>query len=408
MAEAVTHIAKERSSVDVEESNDPGRSPAAARGWSTGLHGGSQKPSVEILSPPSGAQVALGEEVQVEYRASDATAVARVDLEVGGQVMDSQNSPVSDGQPTMTGVLTWGTEEPGEYTLVVYAYNNERVASDPVGVNITVGNEGAVPGSTVTISLLMPGSTRTPGSTETVQPRDATAAATGLSSTPTTSATRPPSAPTATPTTPPPTPTQRQGAAPPPPPTATATKPPPSPTPTTELANLWVENYTSVDICEVYFSAPSDPWGPNRLLAGNRIYAGQSALWTIPPGNYDLWALDCGENGLVVLSNQPIYGDWVWEIYTPLPPPPPPAPDSFSITVHNECGKEICNLYLYLSDQWPDRGVPYFLSGGASETFEIHTGRWALEAWDCTDRHLDSLESEFWAGPVWDWDACGS
>ena len=46
--------------------------------------GGQQKPSVEILSPPSGSQVALGEEVSVEYRATDATAVVRVELEVGG------------------------------------------------------------------------------------------------------------------------------------------------------------------------------------------------------------------------------------------------------------------------------------------------------------------------------------
>ena len=307
----------------------------------------------------------MGEEVQVERRASDATAFARVDLEVGGQVMDSQNSPVSDGQPTMTGVLTWEAEEPGEYTLIVYAYNSDRVASDPVGVNITVGNEGAVPGSTVTISLLLSGSTRTPGSTETVQPAHATA-----------TTTRPPAAATATPTTPPPT----------------ATQPPPSPTATTELANLWVENYTSVDICEVYFSPPSEGWGANRLLAGNRIYAGQSALWTIPPGNYDLWALDCAGNGLVVVSSQPIYGDWVWEIYTPLPPPPPAEP--VTLAVYNHCSEAIGELYIYQPSDptnGPNQIQGYSIPPGGSQFFGIESGMWAIDAYKVDGYWLDSM-----------------
>jgi hypothetical protein len=373
--------------------------------------GESQKPTVEILSPPSGTQVAVGEKVQVEYRASDANAVARVDLEVGGQVVDSQNSPVADGQPTMTGVLTWSPEESGEYTLVVFAYNSDRVASDPVGVNVTVGDAGAVPGSTVTISLLLPGSTRTPGSTETVQPTQATATATGPSSAPTTSATRPPAAPTATSTTPPPTPTQRQAAAPPPPPTATATKPPPSPTPTTELANLWVENFTSVDICEVYFSRPADPWGSNRLLAGNRIYAGQSALWTVPPGNYDLWALDCVGNGLVVLSNQPVYGDWVWEIYPALPPPPPPT-EPITVGVYNHCSEAIGGLYIYRPSDptnGPNQVQGYSIPAGGSQFFGIESGVWAIDAYNVGGYWLDSMPpTDFPPGTDPMWNACAS
>jgi hypothetical protein len=356
--------------------------------------GGPQKPSVEIVSPPSGSQVPLGDEVEVEYRATDSVAVVRVDLEVAGQVVDSQNSPVADGQPTMTGVLRWRAEEAGSQTLIVYAYGRDRVASNPVGVNITVGEGEPVPVSTVTISLLLPGRTSTPDSTVTVPAAVGTATATNPSAEPTASPTRQPTAPTATSTSPPP-----------PPPTAT--KPPPSPTPTTELANLWVENQTSVDICEIYFSLPSEPWGPNRLLGGNRIYAGQSALWTIPPGNYDLWALDCAGNGLVVISNQPIYGEWLWEIYTPLPPPPPPQ--SVTLVVYNYCSEPISRLYIYpLSD--PDKGPNDIASPipiGGNEIFSLDPGWWGITAENAQGSHLDHMGGmEFLAGDSPMWNAC--
>jgi hypothetical protein len=347
--------------------------------------GGPQKPSVEILSPLSGSQVAVGQEVLVEYRASDTNAVIRVDLEVAGAVVDSQNSPVSDGQLNMTGVLRWWAAEPGSHTLVVYAYNRDRVASDAVGVTITVAEGEPVAGATVTLSLLLPSGTGTPGSTATIP-----AAA------PSATATRPPAAPTATPTTPPPTATQRQAAPPPSPtlrpPTATATKPPPSPTPTTELANLWVENYTSVEICEVYFSAPGAAWGANRLLGGTRIQAGQSALWTIAPGSYDLRAVDCGQTELNVVWSQPIYDNWTWKI---MPPPPPPA-EPLSLTLVNYTADAICELYMYATSDWPDIGpnqtAGYCIPVGGSQTYGIESGDWTIDAYDSTSHWLSSWQ----------------
>jgi hypothetical protein len=178
-------------------------------------NGGAAKPTVEILSPPSGTQVALGEQVEVEYRASDATAVIRVDLEVDGQVVDSQSAPVAEGQPSLSGMLRWTPTEEGTYALLVYAYNRDRVPSDPVGVNIVVG-EGAVPETTVTISLVLPGATETP-----------TEISTQPSEPPTVTPTGPSAAPTATPTTRLPTATATRR-----PPTATATRRPPTATPT--------------------------------------------------------------------------------------------------------------------------------------------------------------------------------
>jgi hypothetical protein len=106
--------------------------------------GGASQPTVEILAPLSGTEVGLGQEVEVKYRAADATAVLRAELEVGGQVVDVQKSPVAEGQPSLTGVLRWTATEPGSHSLVVYAYNSDRAQSEPVGVNITVV-EGPTP-----------------------------------------------------------------------------------------------------------------------------------------------------------------------------------------------------------------------------------------------------------------------
>jgi dipeptidyl aminopeptidase/acylaminoacyl peptidase len=102
----------------------------------TGDGGG--RPVVEILSPPSGSGVGAGEEVEVQFRAADEKAVVRVDLEVQEEVVDTQASPSAEGQPSFTGLLRWTPTTPGSYTLMVYAYNSERVGSTGVGIQIEV------------------------------------------------------------------------------------------------------------------------------------------------------------------------------------------------------------------------------------------------------------------------------
>jgi Tol biopolymer transport system component len=111
--------------------------------------GESSKPIVEVLSPPSGSRVSPGEEVEVVYRASDPIAVVRVELEVEGQIVDSQSSPTSKGQPSLTGILRWTRTTAGVYTLLVYAYNSDDVVSEGVGVQIIV-EEGISPEATAT------------------------------------------------------------------------------------------------------------------------------------------------------------------------------------------------------------------------------------------------------------------
>jgi Tol biopolymer transport system component len=104
---------------------------------------GPSKPTVEIVSPASGTRVALGQELEVQYRATDAVAVVRVELEVGRQIVDLQSSPTAEGQPSLTGILRWTPTTAGVHTLLVYAYNRDGVSSDVVGLEIIV--EGPAP-----------------------------------------------------------------------------------------------------------------------------------------------------------------------------------------------------------------------------------------------------------------------
>jgi hypothetical protein len=362
--------------------------------------GGSQKPSVEILSPPSGSQVALGEQVRVEYRASDATAVVRVELEVGGEVIAAQNSPVSEGQPVMNGILTWTAEKAGNYTLIIRAYNRDRGASDPVGVSVTVGEGGAVPGSTVTISLLIRGSTATPEGTETpddsgtVPPETATTTATRPATTPSPSPTRPPAAPTATPTRPAPTATQ------PPPP------PPPSPTPTQGPVPARIEliNNSGEEVYYVHFASPFHNFGDDQL-GSDTVYANNTYIFNVYAGSYRLQAV--GSDGFVLddRSGVAIQGHYEWVIRQARQPSP------VSLTVYNHCTKDIGRLYIYQLadlDKGPNR-IASPIPIGDSQTFSLEPGGWAITAQDVGGNHLDYMPTmDFPPGTNPMWNACAS
>ena len=433
--------------------------------------GGPQKPSVEILSPPSGSEVALGETVQVEYRASDPAAVARVDLEVAGQVVDSQTSPVAEGQPTMTGVLSWIAGEEGSHTLIVYAYNSDRVASDPVGVNVTVGDSGAVPGATVTISLLMPGGTATPESTGSPPPPGATATTKRPASSPAPSSTRPPM-PTAT--TPPPTPTQRL-AAPPPPPTATQGQVPArielinnsgeeiyfvhfaspyhnladdqlgsdtvyagnnynwnvlagtyrlqavaadgfvlddrsgvdvhghyqwtigvkrQPTPTQPVpARIELFNNSGEEIYFVHFESPYHAFADDQL-GSDIIQPGSNYNWNVLAGNYHLQAVASDGYVLDEVWGADVHGHYQWVV----PQTRQPAAEHLSLTVVNGTGSAICELYVYLTADWPNTGSNIMdlrggcLPVGGMETIGIESGDWTIDAYDGTSHWLSSWQ----------------
>jgi hypothetical protein len=159
---------------------------------------GPSKPVVEILSPPSGSRVQLGEEVAVQFRAVDEVGVSRVELKADGMVVAVEQSSQAEGEPSMTATLSWTPTAPGSHTLLLYAYNTDGAVGDPVGVSIIV----APPPPTSTVPPPTPTQTLAPPT-----PTDTLVPPTPMPATPTNTVAPPaPAPPTATRTTAPPTP----------------------------------------------------------------------------------------------------------------------------------------------------------------------------------------------------------
>jgi hypothetical protein len=98
----------------------------------------SGKPSVTIITPPNGVQVAVGQTVEVQFRAEDAKAVAWVKMDVDGATVATMQSPVEGGQTPLDGILRWTPSEAGSFNLVLTANNVGGQDSDPAAVTIEV------------------------------------------------------------------------------------------------------------------------------------------------------------------------------------------------------------------------------------------------------------------------------
>lgn len=109
-----------------------------------------QIPVVVITAPVEGSQVTPGQPVTVQATASDPSGVRRMELWVSGAKIAETASPVSQGQPTLTGSMQWTPQAPGSYTLEVKAYNVANRVNEPrsVTVNAAAGASTATPTST--------------------------------------------------------------------------------------------------------------------------------------------------------------------------------------------------------------------------------------------------------------------
>jgi uncharacterized protein YraI len=117
-------------------------------------------PSVFIQSPVAGSQVPVNQPVIVNATTSDPNGITHAELWVGGNVVDQQESAISEGQPTFPVTLRWTPTVAGSYTLEVRAYNSLGVASAPTTVMITAAGE---PGAIATPTPTPQGETPTPG-----------------------------------------------------------------------------------------------------------------------------------------------------------------------------------------------------------------------------------------------------
>jgi serine/threonine protein kinase len=117
-------------------------------------------PTVFITSPLAGSQVPINQPIIVNATASDPNGITRVELWVGGNVVDQQQSALAEGQSTFPVILRWTPSVGGSYTLEVRAYNRPGIANAPTTVMITVVGEQGAPG---TLAPTLPSPTPMPG-----------------------------------------------------------------------------------------------------------------------------------------------------------------------------------------------------------------------------------------------------
>jgi len=82
----------------------------------------------------------------------------------------------------------------------------------------------------------------------------------------------------------------------------------------TILANLVLHNNTGQTVCFVYYSLSSDPsWG-NDQLGADVVPAGQTYLWKVQSGTYDVKAEDCSNTVLGQTMSVSVAGTYDWYI----------------------------------------------------------------------------------------------
>ncbi len=159
-----------------------------------------------------------------------------------------------------------------------------------------------------------------------------------------------------------------------------------------------------MEVCELYTRVVGETeWGENLLGRGESISDGESRLWQVAPGDYDLLAKDCAGNQLSAEQDVPIRESYDWVI------PLAVQPGGAQLTVHNLCGGPIFGLYCTdcegLSAVNLIEGDP--IDRGESRTLSIpEEGFRVFEARDADDLWLDFWVILLEEGETATWDVC--
>ncbi len=165
-------------------------------------------PSVVIDSPASGSTVQVGQEVTIQSTSTDARGVTKVELWVDEALVHTDSSPVDRGQTPFSVLQSWTPLSPGEYTIVVKAYNAAGQVGESEAITLSavevIAEASPTPSleATETPTLVVASPTSTPvvaSPTPTSIPAPtSTSTPAGVTPTPTDTAT-PTSTPTVTP-----------------------------------------------------------------------------------------------------------------------------------------------------------------------------------------------------------------
>lgn len=95
------------------------------------------KPTIVIVSPPSGSQFRDGESIGIQSSATDPTGVTRVELLVDGRSVRVDSPPSAQGQPSFTLIQSWNAIS-GTHMITVRAFNAAGTVSDPATITVNV------------------------------------------------------------------------------------------------------------------------------------------------------------------------------------------------------------------------------------------------------------------------------
>jgi len=97
-------------------------------------------PVVDVHSPQDGEKIAPNQAFDVVVDASDDTEVARVDVQLNGQVLATSNTP-SQGD---TFTITVPAQVEGQYTLKVIAYDDQGASAEAAPISLAITDKDLV------------------------------------------------------------------------------------------------------------------------------------------------------------------------------------------------------------------------------------------------------------------------
>jgi hypothetical protein len=95
------------------------------------------RPTIVIVSPPSGSIYSVGEQVAIQSSAADSSGIIKVELLADGLPVRVDPAPISQGQTQFAVIQHWTATTPGNHALTVRAYNAQGATAE-AGVSINV------------------------------------------------------------------------------------------------------------------------------------------------------------------------------------------------------------------------------------------------------------------------------
>ena len=110
----------------------------------------SEAPSVEVISPQEGMQVALGDRLLVQSLASDDQGVVKTELWVDGRLYEVQQAQDARGEPSLNAIQIWEPPALGTYSLMLKAYDTDGQFATSSAVSVVVVTRAPEPTPTPT------------------------------------------------------------------------------------------------------------------------------------------------------------------------------------------------------------------------------------------------------------------